>query len=184
MYINIEGLLSISKRGLIYLHQTDEHYVRPQAAWERMRAAQNSHQTVYIHGTTGSGKTSFVEDFLARRRYCYIHMADTAIEELAGIAQKEMEKAEKKENAQMIFVIDDLHVLESREEKTICGQLIEQMSVREDIWLILMSREPLPKWLMSAFVRIVFLIIGEQELHLDEEEQESGELILRCPQKL
>lgn len=158
---------------------SDEHYVRPQAAWERMRAAQNSHQTVYIHGTTGSGKTSFVEDFLARRRYCYIHMADTAIEELAGIAQKEMEKAEKKENAQMIFVIDDLHVLESREEKTICGQLIEQMSVREDIWLILMSREPLPKWLMSAFVRSVFLIIGEQELHLDEEEQESGELILR-----
>ena len=155
------------------MRQTDDHYVRPQVAWERMRAAKNSHQTVYIYGTTGSGKTSFVEDYLARRRYCYIDMADTAIEELAGIVQKEKKKAEKKENAQTIFVIDDLHALESQEDKTICGQLIEQMSEREDIWLILISRAPLPKWLKPVFVRTVFLTLGEKELYLNEEEQES-----------
>lgn len=71
----------------------DECYVRPQAAWERMNAARNSRQTIYIYGTSGSGKTSFVEDFLARRRYCYIDMADTATEELAQSAGAEMVNA-------------------------------------------------------------------------------------------
>ncbi|MGN0396220.1 MAG: LuxR C-terminal-related transcriptional regulator [Coprococcus sp.] len=151
----------------------EEYYVRPQAAWERMNAAKNSHQTVYIYGTSGSGKTSFVEDFLARRRYCYIDMADTGMEELAGIVQNEKKKADKKETAQTIFVIDDLHVLKSQEDKTICGQLIEQMSLSEDIWLILISRAPVPKWLTAVFVRTVFLTLREQELYLNEEEQES-----------
>ncbi|MGN0341746.1 MAG: hypothetical protein ACI4DO_03040 [Roseburia sp.] len=35
----------------------DERYVRPQAAWEKMKAAQSTGQTVYIYGSTGSGKT-------------------------------------------------------------------------------------------------------------------------------
>lgn len=96
--------------------------MRPQAAWEKMRAARNSHQTVYIYGTSGSGKTSFVENFLARRRYCYIDMADSAIEELAGIIEQGLieqeknkadKKTEKKETVRTILVIDDLHVLES-----------------------------------------------------------------------
>ena len=149
----------------------EEYYVRPQAAWERMNDAKNSHQTVYIYGTSGSGKTSFVEDFLARRRYCYIDMADTGMEELAGIVQNEKKKADKKETAQTIFVIDDLHVLKSQEDKTICGQFIEQMSLSEDIWLILISRAPVPKWLTAVFVRTVFLTLREQELYLNEEEQ-------------
>lgn len=151
----------------------EEYYVRPQAAWERMKAAKNSHQTVYIYGTSGSGKTSLVENFLARRRSCYIDLADTGMEEFAGIVQKEMKKVDKPEAARTIFVIDDLHVLESQEDKTICGQLIEQMSVSGDFWLILISRAPVPKWLMPVFVRSVFLTIGEQELCLTEEEQEN-----------
>ena len=151
----------------------DEYYVRPQAAWEKMKAARNSQQTVYIYGTSGSGKTSLVADFLARRRYCYIDMVDTGMEDLADVVQKEMKKADKKENAQMIFVIDDLHALKSQEDKTICGQLIEQMSLSENIWLILISRAPVPKWLKPVFVRTVFLTIGENELCLSEEEQKS-----------
>ena len=37
----------------------DEHYVRPQAAREQMKAAQNTGQTVYIYGTTGTGTENF-----------------------------------------------------------------------------------------------------------------------------
>ena len=55
----------------------DEHYVRPQAAWNQMKAARNTGQTVYIYGTTGTGKTSFVADFLARKQYGYLSVADT-----------------------------------------------------------------------------------------------------------
>lgn len=155
------------------MHQTDYFYVRPQAAWERMKAARNSRQTVYIYGTTGTGKTSFVTNYLARRRYCYINMEDTGTEELAGIVQEKRKKADNKENALTIFVIDDLHVLEGQEDKNICGQLIENMSLSEDVWLILISRAPVPKWLKPVFVRTVFLTLGEKELYLTEKEQES-----------
>lgn len=34
----------------------EAYYVRPQAAWERMRAAKNSRQTVYIYGMSESGE--------------------------------------------------------------------------------------------------------------------------------
>ena len=67
-------------------HSVDEHYVRPQAAWEQMKAARNTGQTVYIYGTTGIGKTSFVVDFLARKQYCYLSVTDTDVvdERMAG----------------------------------------------------------------------------------------------------
>ncbi len=47
---------------------TDEYYVRPQEAWKLMKAAQSIHQMVYIYGVTGTGKTSFVADYLNRKR--------------------------------------------------------------------------------------------------------------------
>ncbi|KSV57995.1 LuxR C-terminal-related transcriptional regulator [Acetivibrio ethanolgignens] len=156
-----------------YRPEVDEYYVRPKAAWDRMKTAKNSQQTVYIYGTTGTGKTSLVADFLARRRYCYIDMANTGMEELADIVQKEMHKARQKENVPRVLVMDDLHALESQEDKSLCGQLIESMSLCEDVWLILISRAAVPKWLKPVFVRSVFLILGEKELYLTEKEQES-----------
>ncbi len=38
----------------------DDHYVRPQMAWEMMKDARNTGQTVYLYGTSGSGKTAFL----------------------------------------------------------------------------------------------------------------------------
>ena len=130
-----------------YKLDLDEYYVRPQAAWEKMKAAQNIRQTVYIYGTTGTGKTSFVADFLARKRYCYIDMADTGMDELANIVQEKMEN------------------------RSTFGKLIEELSGRKDVWLILISRAPVPKWLKSVFVRHIFVTIREEELCLTEKEQ-------------
>lgn len=151
----------------------DEYYVRPQAAWEQMKAAQNTRQTVYIYGATGTGKTSFVADFLARKRYCYIDLAETGISEIAEVVQEKTDTAHEKAHAQMIFVIDNLHVLDTQEDRSVCGQLIEELSGRKDIWLILISRAPVPKWLKSIFVRYIFVTIGEEELCLTEKEQET-----------
>lgn len=142
----------------------DECYVRPQAAWAHMKAARNTRQTVYIYGATGSGKTSFVADFLDKKRYCYTSVSDTGMDEIAGMVP---EKADTK----TIFVIDDLHLLENQEDRTACGQLVEELSARKDVWLILISRTPVPKWLKAVFVRYIFVTIGEEELCLTEEEQ-------------
>ena len=144
---------------------TDEYYVRPQAAWEKMKAARSMRQTVYLYGTTGSGKTTFVMDFLGRRRCCYASVADTGIDEIAGMMPEKSE-------TYTIFVIDDLHLLETEDDRSACGHLIEKMSARTDVWLILISRAPMPKWLKTAFVRYIFVTIGEEELCLNQKEQE------------
>lgn len=94
----------------------DEHYVRPQAAWDQMKAAQNVRQTVYIYGATGTGKTSFVENFLARRRYYYSSVSDTGIAEIAELIPEKADVEQEKTHTQTILVIDDLHLLETQED--------------------------------------------------------------------
>ena len=148
----------------------DEYYVRPQAAWEQMKSARNTRQTVYIYGATGTGKTSFVAGFLAGKRYCYIDLAKSGIAELARMVQEKTDAAVEKASTQTVFVIDDLHVLETQEDRNACGEMIEELSGRKDVWLILISRAPVPKWLKSAFVRYIFVTIGEEELCLTGKE--------------
>lgn len=148
----------------------DEYYVRPQAAWEQMKSARNTRQTVYIYGATGTGKTSFVAGFLAGKRYCYIDLAKSGIAEMARMVQEKTDAAVEKASTQTVFVIDDLHVLETQEDRNVCGELIEELSGRKDVWLILISRAPVPKWLKSAFVRYIFVTIGEEELCLTGKE--------------
>ena len=143
----------------------DEHYVRPQASWEQMKAAKNIGQTVYIYGVTGTGKTSFAVDFLGRKRYQYVSVSDTGIEEIAAMVSEKTE-------LQTTLVIDDLHLLETWEERSLYGQLIEELSVRKDVWLILISRASIPKWLKSVHIRHFFVTIGEEQLFLTEKEQE------------
>ncbi|MGN0142362.1 MAG: LuxR C-terminal-related transcriptional regulator [Roseburia sp.] len=154
----------------------DERYVRPQTAWEQMKAAQNIRQTVYIYGVTGTGKTSFVADFFARKRYCYADLADTTIAEIAELVQEKTDTvnvAHEKANAQTVVVIDNLHLLDTQADRSACGQLAAELSGRKDVWLILISRAPLPKWLKPVFVRYLFMTIGEEELCLTEREQEN-----------
>lgn len=153
-------------------HSVDEHYVRPQAAWEQMKAARNTGQTVYIYGTTGTGKTSFVADFLARKQYCYLSVADTDVVKMAGIVSEKTDLSHDKTHAQKIFVIDDLYLVETQEDKTACERLIDELSGRKDVWLILISRAPVPKWMKSVYVRHIFVTIGEEALFMTEKEQE------------
>ena len=134
---------------------TDEFYVRPQGAWKMMKAAQSLHQMVYIYGVSGSGKTSFVEDFLSE----------------AGM-EKVTVLSEDQEELPQIIVLDDLHSLESTEDRSICGRLIEQLAKRKDLWVILISRAQIPKWLKTVYVQCTMLTIGEEELYLSESEQE------------
>ena len=156
----------------IHKPAVDEYYIRPQAAREHMKAAQNTRQTVYIYGATGAGKTSFVADYFARKTYLYFSVADTEITRIAEKVPTRSDTSQGKAGTQISLVIDDLYLLENQEDKSACGQLIEELSGRRDVWLILISRAPMPKWLKSSFVRYVFVTIGEEELCLSEKEQE------------
>ena len=153
----------------------DEHYVRPLAAWNQMKAAKNTGQTVYIYGVTGTGKTSFAADFLARKKYLYLSVSDIGAVRLADTVRKHagmVQALQGKTGVPKIIVIDDLHLLEIQEDRNICGQLIEEMGSRKDIWLVLISRALVPKWLTPVCVRQIFLVIGEEWLFLTEKEQQ------------
>ena len=102
-----------------------KHYVRPQAAWNQMKAAQNTGQTVYIYGATGAGKTTFVGDFLSKKQYQYLSMSDIDAVHLADMTPSETNTAHEKPYMKKIIVIDDLYLLETQEDRTICERLIE-----------------------------------------------------------
>lgn len=145
---------------------TDEFYVRPQGAWKMMKAAQSLHQMVYIYGVSGSGKTSFVADFLANEKGIFTsHLQKAGMEKVTVLS-------EDQEELPQIIVLDDLHSLESTEDRSICGRLIEQLAKRKDLWVILISRAQIPKWLKTVYVQCTMLTIGEEELYLSESEQE------------
>ena len=133
-----------------------KYYVRPKRAWEQMKAAWTARQTVYLYGVTGTGKTSFAADFLDRKRYYYVSMSDTGIDEAAREIQERLDNLREK-TERIIFVIDDLYLLETQEERNTCEKLIEKLCVRRDVWLVLISRAPMPEWLTSVYIRYIFV---------------------------
>lgn len=150
----------------------EENYIRPQVAWNYMKAAKNIGQTVYIYGVTGTGKTSFVMNFLARKQYYYFSFANMGIGKLTDAVLEKIDMVYEKKQIQKIFVIDDLHLLTVQEDRNTCEQLIRDISSRKDTWLILISRAPVPKWLKSVCVQHIFSIIREEFLSLTEKQQE------------
>lgn len=133
----------------------EETYIRPQAAYKKMKAAQSIFRTVYIYGLSGCGKTAFVREYLGRRKHLYFSTDEIVGEEL------EIPLGDKK----TIVVIDEIQFaqIDTLREK------IKQLTERTDIWLILIGRSPVPNWLMSAYLKQVFMIIDENDLYFTEE---------------
>lgn len=139
----------------------DSRYLRPQRATELMRTAQAIRQAVYIYGDAGFGKTSLVCNFLSRRKYTYC-----ACGEMDG-QQLFMQLAHPPSS---IVVVDNLHLLTSVDDQKSMRSALEQLVEQGKIWVILISRCPLPPWLKALYFRYVFVTISENELALSEEE--------------
>lgn len=151
------------KRKECSLHTEDELYIRPRAADKKMRAAQTLLQTVYLYGISGSGKTSFIRDFMGKRRYHYFSAENLTVEEL------QMQHTGK----QTIVVIDDLHSLRTDEMREKLQKGIELLAARGDVWLVLSSRSRMPSWLLSLYYRKIFTVIDEKDLLLADSELEA-----------
>lgn len=124
----------------------------PLSAYRKLKAAKSFGQTAYIYGATGYGKTSFLQKFLAKRRHVYLSCSDRRWDESALPAQGTV-------------ALDDLHLLdESRRE------LVKSLVASPDIWLILVSRSPVPAWLMPEYVNMGFMILSEADLKLGRRE--------------
>lgn len=152
----------------------DERYVRPKAAYELMKKAQNIKQTVYICGTTGFGKTSLVADFLAKRKYEYHSIGNINASNLEKLANEHYEK-------ERIIVFDDLHLIQDQNEKDQYLQIFNKLINDENVWLILISRSLIPAWLKPLYFQKIFVIIQEKDLLLND--AQSNEYIAKWPIK-
>lgn len=139
-------------------------YIAPAAALKKLRAARSLEQTVYIYGATGYGKTELVKQYLSKRRYRYISCAEDA----AGLSDAvEGQKGKHRESeTQTVIVVDDLHLLKSAEGR----RAVLSLAGRQDIWLILICRSPIPSWLMPFYVKEGLIVITEEDLCLGKKE--------------
>lgn len=142
------------------LQSNGEFYIRPKAAEKKMKVAQTMSQTVYIYGISGSGKTSFIRNYLGKRRYRY-YSAENLTEEDLEIPHS---------GKQTIVVLDDLQLLRTDELQEGLHKKIRILVERPDIWLILCGRSRMPSWLTPFYYRHVFTVIEEAELLLTESE--------------
>ncbi len=135
-----------------------EHYITPISAQRKLKAAKTLGQTAYLYAATGYGKTSFVENHLAARKYIYLNCSDRRWNE-------EALPRETKTDGRRTVVIDDLHLLDEDRRK-----LVKDLAARPDVWLILVSRSPVPSWLMPEYVNIGFIVISEKDMRLGKKE--------------
>lgn len=134
--------------------QRREPYIVPEKAKDKLNAAQKIRQTVYIYGASGYGKTELVQNCLKEGDYEYLDASVDTVEEFQ-LSTREYRTV----------VIDNLQFAEPQDVREAILQLID----RRELWLILIARCPLPKWLVPPFVRTgSFTMIEEKDLSLSE----------------
>ena len=138
----------------------DQNYIAPASALKKLKKARNLSQTVYLYGATGYGKTELVRQYLSGRRYTYLSCEELPWEDGA------LPRLESGRQNRRVVVIDDLHRLKSEKLR----QEILALEEREDIWLILVSRSPLPAWLMPRHIKSVFVVVSEDDLRMGRDE--------------
>ena len=146
----------------------DKGYIAPEAALKKLRVAKGLGQAVYIYGATGYGKTELVRQYLSRRRYRYISCAEDTAELTEAVQSVPARSAgkEKEGEPRTVVVADDLHLLKNAEGR----KAVLSLAGRQDIWLILICRSPIPAWLMPLYIKGGFLVITEDDLRLGEKE--------------
>ena len=130
-----------------------------------MKLAQSEGQTVYVCGVTGLGKTTFVKEYLGRRKY-YYYSAET-------LSDWQFRDPDPEKEQESIVVLDDLHLITQPELREEIYPFLEKLAERRDVWLILISRCQVPRWLMPLYISALFCIIGEKDFLLSREEQDA-----------
>lgn len=137
-------------------------YVPPKRAMEKLKYARALSETVYIGAATGYGKTQLIRYYLKSRNYCYVSCESQ--EWTAEALAEEMKELRAKSTARDVtVVIDDLQQLQDEDRR----EYLLSLSAQVGIWLILVGRSPLPKWLSILPLSGSLTRIEERDLALD-----------------
>ena len=129
------------------------YYIKPKKAWRLLRTADDENVTSYIYGVSGSGKTTLVSRYLGTRKYMLV--------DAGGIRPDDL--VVESSNARKIIVIDNLHELSWGDVDTVREQIIELIR-REDVWVILVGRCPVPPWLSAVRFQEGFYVVDSKLL--------------------
>ncbi|RKJ75681.1 hypothetical protein D7X33_16500 [Butyricicoccus sp. 1XD8-22] len=138
----------------------DKNYIAPSSALKKLKTGRSLPQTVYLYGATGYGKTELIRQYLSNRKYTYFSCGGLPW------ALEKLPPEEPDRQTRLVVVIDDLHRLKSSELR----REVLALDEREDIWLILISRSPIPPWLMPQHIKRGFVVISEKDLQMDRKE--------------
>lgn len=138
-------------------------YIRPKAAERKLKAALELGMVAYLYGVTGTGKTRLVREVFARKQYEYYSARETQPEEV-GV---------KPDGQERIVVVDDLYTVTLQEIKECWAALFRKLAGQEGVRLVLVSRAPVPGWLIPLRVEYRFVEIGEKDLCLTRRGQDA-----------
>ena len=135
-----------------------KNFPASQRAIEKLKAARQLWQNVYIYGATGYGKTQLVAQFLGNRKYTLLSCMDSAweIDRVEALSHQ----------GHAIVVVDDLQLLHDERRQRAVLRLAEDPGV----WLLLLCRSTPPAWLMPLYIKSGFLVISEDDLRLGKAE--------------
>lgn len=137
-------------------------YLRIRPAIQLMKLGEADAVTTYIYGVTGTGKTMLVQHFFAKRKYYELDAAVMTEQELAFEPVSDKRK---------IVVIENFHELPFDRYESLKTCIVDLME-REDIWLILVGRCPIPPWLLEVRLRCEMNVIDESKLLFSREDAE------------
>ena len=136
----------------------EDNYIAPSRALKKLKVARTLPQTVYLYGATGYGKTELVRRYLKK---CTYFSCEELPWDMGSLPPEDPQR-----RSRLAVVIDDLHRLGSDELRERAVELAQ----RRDVWLILISRSPIPSWLLPRYVEDGFIVISENDLRLGREE--------------
>lgn len=133
------------------IQSVSETYICPKKAGYKFRSARKFHTPLYLYGVTGIGKTALILNNVNMKK-CSYYSATTILADEINIEKKTTEHT---------VVIDDLQSLADSSQKEAYFEKIKELLGREDIWLILISRCPFPRWLLPLRAKYIFVEIEE-----------------------
>lgn len=136
-------------------------YVKLKKAWRLLKTADDENVTAYLYGVSGSGKTTMVDRYLGKRGCVWIDAGCISDEELC-IRQGATRK---------IVVIDNIHELSWGDVAGARAKIVDLIK-REDVWVILIGRCPVPPWLSAVRFQEGFYVIDSQLLMFGREDIE------------
>ncbi len=135
----------------------DSRFMLPDAVIKKLRISKTLSQPLYLYGATGYGKTETIYRYFGNKAFSYYSCSKQNIDfEL-------LPKRYKTRSEMYPVVIDDLQQLRGQKQRAEVLELLE----RQDLWVILVSRSPVPPWLLSAYIKKSFVVSDERDLRIN-----------------